>query len=137
MICYDLLSNLCLKKFYNIPSCQRNICKAVYLVNTPIVGVDILLSEDKILMGSKCRVSYLKSLTYNVGYLIESMSNFILKESFILLGGITSDITGIGLISPIYYDQNLTILNNKKHSSYIIVPTYSGDLPQPIKLEEE
>jgi hypothetical protein len=129
----DALLDLPVRKFCKLLKNDSVYSEYVYLLNTPIRGLTTEKSKNKILIGGRGHLSYLNSVSYNLGYVFELPSAHTLMHStHILIGSINSEMDAIGDISTLFIDNNITILQNKKHSSYLIVPVNNQDIPQPI-----
>ena len=138
MVYVEDILDLPLRVFYRLPSrMSSTFSRYVYLLNDPILGMHPKISKDKILIGTKGFVHYLNVLSYSLGYIIETPPMYTFENpSYLVIGSITSEHKHIGPIKTLYCDSNLTILQNKKHSSYLITGSYLSDIPQPINLEE-
>jgi hypothetical protein len=132
-ISVDNLIDLPVRTFCKLLKNDSVYSEYVYLLNSPIRGLPTEKSTNKILIGGRGHLSYLNSVSYNLGYIFELPSaHTLMHTSHILIGAITSEMDSIGDISTLFIDNNITILQNKKHSSYLIVPVSIQDIPQPV-----
>jgi hypothetical protein len=129
----DFLSDFPLRKFCSLVKTETVYNEYVYLLNHPIRGIVPEKSSNKISIGSRGFIRYLNAVTYNLGYIFEVPRAYTtMYPTHILIGSISSEIDHIGEVSTLYFDNNIIVLQNKRHSSYIVLPTYAQDIPQPI-----
>jgi hypothetical protein len=130
----DRLIDLPVKKFCVLSNgSTTSYNEYIYLLNPPIRGLNPVRSENKIPIGSRGFLKYLNTVSYNIGYLFElAKSCTTVYNTHILVGTIQSEMDQIGEISMLYCDNNISIVSNKKHSSYMILPICVCDIPQPI-----
>ena len=124
--------------FCSVPTYIRNnqYLRLVYLINSPVINMTPTLSDTSIPIGQKGSIYFLNVLSYNLGYVFDvPISQTLHKSTYIIIGGeISSTFKQVGDISTSYYDQNILVLHNKKHGSYIITSANNIDIPQPIDL---
>jgi hypothetical protein len=125
------LSEVPIKAFYNI-SGDPKISEYVYLVNKPIVKMEVNKSEQNLVeIGNRIIIQYLNIVSYNIGYYISVAGYCLCKPNILFIGTNSLNIKNIGPVDILYYDNYLTILQNKTYSSYLILETSHEDIPQP------
>jgi hypothetical protein len=129
----ERLIDLPIRKFCILSNSNTPYNEYIYLLNLPIRGLNPTRSENKIPIGSRGFLKYLNTVSYNIGYIFElSKSCTTVYPTHILVGTIQSEMDQIGDISMLYCDNNISVVGNKKHSSYMVLPFCSKDIPQPI-----
>src|ERR1035437_4490235 len=127
----ESLTDLPLRTFCLLRT-QKSYDEYVYLLNAPIRGIVPARTKNKIPIGSRGFLCYLNAITYNLGYVFELPKvHTTVHPTHLLIGTISYELDNIGDISTLYMDANISVLQNKKHSSYIIIPRTSETIPQP------
>lgn len=134
MIPIDTIFDIPVKRFTRLQS-ESNCfnTRIVYLLNSPIRGMAPEISQNKIAIGNSGNFYYLNNLTYNIGYLFEIQKiNTAIYHTHICMGAMSDiNLMDIGEISTLYMDENILVLQNKKHSSYMVLSTDIQNIPQP------
>lgn len=110
---------------------------SVYLVNRPIVGVPVKMSEKPISLGEHGSLYFLSILdSYKLGYLIDTqLVSTLIQPRCLYVGKREPNVKALKTINTIFSDQHISILNCRELASYLIVPICNEDFPKPYPLK--
>jgi hypothetical protein len=109
----------------------------IYLVNRPIIGVHVNLSEKPINLGEYGSVYFISvSDSYRIGYMIDTaLVTTFLQPKCLHVGKRETNIRALKNINIIYSDQYISILSCREINSYMIIPICNEDFPKPMQLK--